>query len=147
MSAIARFLVEFEPSPAASPGRRLPSPSPSRRIDGDAIEDLDDDAFGWRSGAGTSTSNRTTGSGSPRATPRWPTGGDVGREAVAPAGGRRAAFSERIATLEEEHARTRAEDRAAGSRPKVRPWPRRSGRPRPRSRTTSATPWRRCWNP
>ncbi len=46
MSAIARFLVEFEPSPAASP---WPTPSVALSVpplDGDPVEDLDRVGFG-----------------------------------------------------------------------------------------------------
>ena len=52
MSAIARFLVEFEPSPATphgpTPALSLPASSESLG-DGDAIEGFDDDVFGMAS--------------------------------------------------------------------------------------------------
>ncbi len=128
MSAIARFLVEFEPSPAASPGRRL---SVALCVAGStAIRSrISTGRLRLAIGAGTSTSNRTARSGSPRRSRPEPSGRRRrSRKRSRPAA--EAAFSERIATLEEEHARARADDRARWVQDRrFRPWPRGSGRP------------------
>ena len=119
MSAIARFLVEFEPSPAPphgpTPAVFLPAPSASAD-DGDTIEGLDDDGFGLVSEPGTDDLEQDDGFGvgstdTALAEPSWadPSAADTSAaEAVAAA---EAGFSERILALEEDHARARAEDR------------------------------------
>ncbi len=119
MSAIARFLVEFEPSPAPSswstPAFSLSAPAVSLD-DGEAIEGLDDDAFGMASGSGIDDLDQDGGFGiasDDDAALAAPSGDDASvAEAVATAvATAEAGFNERIASLEAEHARARAEDR------------------------------------
>ena len=114
MSAIARFLVEFEPSPLPSPAPSLPAPFASPD-DGIAIEELDDDAFGLGSEPNTGDLDQDVGFGgaaSDVAVPEPALADTSVAEAVEAALAiAEAGFSARIATLEEEHARMRAEDR------------------------------------
>ena len=118
MSAIARFLVEFEPSPTASPWPTpaVPFPAPSGSLDdGGAIEDCGDDIFGMASGPDTGDLEQDDGFGvaSAETAPAEPSVAEASAaEAVAAAlATAEAGFSERIATLEQDHARARAEDR------------------------------------
>ena len=114
MSAIARFLVEFEPSPLPSPAPSLPAPFASPD-DGIAIEELDDDPFGLGSEPNTGDLDQDVGFGdaaSDVAVPEPALADTSVAEAVEAALAiAEAGFSARIATLEEEHARMRAEDR------------------------------------
>ena len=118
MSAIARFLVEFEPSPAPShwPTPALPLPAPAGSLDDDdAIEGRDDDVFGMASEPDTGDVDEEEGFGiAPTDTAPADSGfaETSAAEAVAAAlATAEADFSERIATLEQDHARARAEDR------------------------------------
>ena len=113
MSAIARFLVEFEPSPATphgpTPALSLPASSESLG-DGDAIEGFDDDVFGMASEP--DTGDVEPGEGFEIASIDTALAEPSTEEAVAAAVAiAEAGFSERIATLEEDHARARADDR------------------------------------
>ena len=114
MSAIARFLVEFEPSPLLSPSVPLSTPFASLD-DATAIEGLDD-VFGLASEPETGGFEQDGACGVaaaeialPEPVPPDASLADAVAAAVANA---EAGFSERIATIEEEHARARAEDRA-----------------------------------
>ena len=114
MSAIARFLVEFEPSPFPSPALPLPAPLMSLD-DGTAIEGLDDDLFGMGSVPEPGDLEQDAGSGVAAADialaePAWPDT-SVAEAVEAALATAEAGFSARIATLEEEHARARADDR------------------------------------
>ena len=116
MSAIARFLVEFEPSRSAARAVPLPAPFPS--LDDDtAIDGLeDDDVFGMASEPETDDPEQdgAFGGAATDIALAEPVLADTSvAEAVAAAvATAEAGFSERIATLEAEHARSRAEDRA-----------------------------------
>ncbi len=114
MSAIARFLVEFELSPSLSPADPLSTPFAS--LDhATAIEGLDD-VFGLASEpeTGDFAPDGAFGVAATEIAPHEPSSADTSvAEAVAAAvATAEAGFSERIAALEEEHARARAEDRA-----------------------------------
>ena len=117
MSAISRFLVEFEPSPTPSQWSTpaLPPSAPFVSLDdGDPTEGLDD-VFGMSSEPGTDDLEQdgAFGIASEDAAPAEPSLADTSvAEAIAAAlASAEAGFSERIAMLEEEHARARADDR------------------------------------
>ena len=114
MSAIARFLVEFEPSPLPSPAPLLPAPFASLD-DGTAIEGLDDGVFGMGSEPDIGDLEQDVGFGNAASEVALPepvlADTSVAEAVEAALAIAEAGFSARIATLEEEHARTRAEDR------------------------------------
>ncbi len=115
MSAIARFLVEFEPTRFASPAPLLPAPF-ATQDDGTGIGSLDDDVFGVGSEPEAGDLEQDPGFGVAATDVALPepdlADASVAEAVEAALADAEAAFSARIATLEEEHARTRAEDRS-----------------------------------